>query len=92
MAETRTYYAISLLSSRTFWVAVVTTVIGLSAEPEIVALIPLSYLPRVLIVVGLANMVLRRITVRPAVLIAPGTTQAVDVPKIGPPDPPVVSD
>jgi hypothetical protein len=33
------YWAISLFSSRTFWVAVITAVIGLSAEPEIVALI-----------------------------------------------------
>ena len=86
------YYAISILSSRTFWVAVATAVIGLSAEPEIVALIPLAWLPRVLMGVGLVNMVLRKLTVRPVVLSVPGTTTPVEVPKIGPPDPPVVSD
>jgi hypothetical protein len=86
------YWAISLFSSRTFWVAVITAVIGLSAEPEIVALIPLAWLPKVLIGVGLVNMVLRKLTVRPVVLSVPGSSTPVEVPKIGPPDPPVVSD
>jgi hypothetical protein len=92
MSETRTYFAISLFSSRTFWVAALTLLIGLVAEPEIVALIPLSALPRVLVGVGLVNMVLRKLTVRPVVISVPGTTQPVEVPKIGPPAPPVVSD
>jgi len=86
------YWAVSLFSSRTFWIAVVTTLIGLSAEPEIVALIPLAYLPRILIGVGLANMVLRRLTQRPAVLIAPGTAVPVEVKKLSPPDPPMLVD
>ena len=86
------YYAISILSSRTFWVAVATAVIGLSAEPEIVALIPLAWLPRVLVAVGLVNMVLRKLTVRPVSLIAPGSTEAVEVKKLSPPSPPPITD
>jgi len=91
-AETRTYWAVSLFSSRTFWAAVLTAAIGLSAEPEILALIPLGWLPRILIGVGLANMVLRKLTVRPVAIIAPGKTTPIEVKSISPPDPPLVSD
>ena len=52
----------------------------------------LTYLLLVLIAVGLANMILRHLTTRPAVLIAPGTTAPVAVPMLSPPDPPVVTD
>jgi hypothetical protein len=86
------YFGISILSSRTFWAAVCTLVIGLVAEPEVVALIPLAWLPRIIIVVGLLNMVLRKLTVRPASFAAPGTATPVEVVRIGPPPPPVVSD
>jgi len=91
MAETRTYYAVSLFSSRTFWIAVLTVAAGLVAEPEIVALIPVGALPRILIGVGLVNMVLRRLTTRPVVVSVPGTVTPVQVPKLDPPAP-VVTD
>lgn len=91
--QTVTYWAISILNSKTFWVAVITSLVGLAAEPEIVALIPLSYLPRVLIAVGLANMVLRKLTKRPVVLLAaPFATVPVEVKRIGPPTPAVLED
>lgn len=89
---TVTYWAVSLFSSRTFWVAVLTAAIGLTAEPELLALVPLAWLPRILLGVGLLNMVLRKLTVRPVVLAAPGTAVPVDVPRIDPPAPPTVTD
>jgi len=92
VTETRTYYAVSILSSRTFWVAVLTVGAGLVAEPEVAALIPIAWLPRILIGVGLVNMVLRKLTVRPVVLDSlPGTLTPVLVPKLDPPAP-VVTD
>jgi len=91
-AATVEYWAVSLFSSRTFWAAVLTALVGLSAEPEVLALIPLAWLPRILIGVGLLNMLLRKLTVRPVVIAAPGTAVPVEVPKISPPAPPLVTD
>jgi len=70
------------------------TDIGETAEFALAAasLIPLAWLPRVLMGVGLVNMVLRKLTVRPVVLSVPGTSTPVEVPRLGPPDPPVVTD
>lgn len=93
-AETRTYYAVSILSSRTFWVGVGTTVLGLLSDPEIRALaaplVPLEHLPRVLTALGIVIVVLRKLTVRPVVLVSlPGTLTPVLVPKLDPPAPAV---
>jgi len=86
------YWAVSVANSRTAWVAVGTVVVGVLALPDVVAVIPLRYLPAVTAVIGAVNFVLRLATVRPVAFIAPGATVPVDVPKVGPPDPPVVGD
>lgn len=86
------YFGISLFSSRTFWFnAVNLFVLSLSLN-EVIAIIPPRYLGLQLAVVTVGNMWLRSITVRPAVLIAPGSTAAVLVPKLDPPDPPAITD
>lgn len=86
------YFAISILSSRTFWFGAATFLAGLLALPEVAALIPLRYLPALLSVVGFVVMYLRTATTRPVAFIAPGATKAVKVQKLNPPAPPLVSD
>jgi hypothetical protein len=92
MPATRTYFAVSVLNSRTMWMAVATVLVGLLALPEVVAIIPLRYLPALTALIGAINFVLRMVTVRPVAFIAPGTSAPVEVPKVGPPDPPLVTD
>jgi hypothetical protein len=89
---TVTYYAISLLSSRTTWFGVATTLLGIFSLPEVAALVPLRYLPAILSVIGFAIIALRSVTVRPVALILPGDTKPITVPKVGPPPPPLVGD
>lgn len=85
--QTVSYYAISLFSSRTVWVAVGTVVVGILALPDVVAIIPLRYLPIVTAIIGAVNFVLRLVTVRPVVFAAPGTITPVAVPRLDPPVP-----
>jgi hypothetical protein len=86
------YWAVSVLNSRTAWVAVGTVLVGVLALPDVVAIIPLRFLPVVTALIGAVNFALRLGTVRPVAFIAAGATQPVDVPKVGPPDPPIVTD
>jgi hypothetical protein len=97
--RTVSYYAISLFSSRTFWVNALA--FGVAAGPEIVALlsssdvkalVPARWMPVYGMALAVLNIILRKATVRPVALIAPGDTKPVPVARIGPPDPPVVSD
>jgi hypothetical protein len=90
--EVVTYFAISILSSRTFWWNLANGVVALLSLAEVVAVIPPRFLSLQLAVVAMVNLYLRTVTVRPVALIAPGTTAPVRVPKIGPPDPPTVTD
>ena len=88
---TVTYWAISILSSRTAQFAFLTFLLGVLSLPEVVSLIPLRYLPVAMAVIGVINLALRYATVRPAMFIAPGTSAPVAVAKIDPPKPRVVS-
>ena len=90
--ETRTYFAVSVLNSRTVWVAVGTVLVGVLALPDVVAIIPLRFLPVVTAIIGAVNFVLRLSTVRPVAFIAPGATLPIAVAKVGPPDPPTLGD
>jgi len=90
--ETRTYYAISLFSSRTFWWNAANGLIAILSLTEVTALIPVRFLSLQVAVVAAVNVYLRSVTVRPAVVMMPGKTAAVEVPKIDPPAPPVVTD
>ena len=89
---TVTYYAISLFSSRTFWWNVGNGLLALLSLSEVNVLIPARYVPLQLAIVAMVNLYLRTVTVRPVAFIAPGDTQPVAVPKVGPPDPPLVTD
>ena len=90
--QTVTYFAISLFSSRTFWWNAANLVLAASSLSEVTALIPPRFLSLQLAVVALVNLWLRSVTVRPAVIIAPGNVQPVAVPKLPASPPPVVTD
>lgn len=90
--QTVQYWAVSILSSRTAHFAFLTFLAGVLSLPEVLALIPLKYMPFVLASVGIINLALRKLTVRPVVFSAPGTTTPVDVARIGPPPPDASTD
>lgn len=90
--RTVTYFAISLFSSRTFWVNAAAFLVAASSLTEVTSVVPPRFVPMLGALVALANVYLRLHTVRPAVLIPPGTTQPVEVQKIGPPPPKAVTD
>jgi hypothetical protein len=90
--QTVQYWAVSILTSRTAQFAGFTILLGILSLPEVLALIPLKYMPLLLAAVGVINFILRKLTVRPVAFIAPGATAPVLVPRIDPPAPPVVTD
>ena len=90
--RTVTYFAISLFSSRTFWVNGAAFLVAASSLAEVTTILPERFLPMFGALVALANVYLRTQTVRPAALISPGTTQPVEVVRIGPPPPKAVQD
>jgi len=85
------YWAVSVLQSRTIWVAAGTVLVGVLALPEVVAVIPLRFLPMITALIGAINFGLRLVTVRPVAFSAPGTLTPVTVAKLDPPAP-LVSD
>lgn len=87
-----TYWAISILNSRTFWTSVATFLTGAASLPQVIAVVPLWILPYVLMVAALIFLWLRTVTIRPVAMIGPGETKAVVVNRIGPPPPPKVGD
>lgn len=90
--QTVTYWAVSILSSRTAQFATLTFLIGVLSLPEVLALVPLRYMPLLLAASGIIHLGLRKLTVRPVAFIAPGEVQRTVVPKVGPPEPPVSTD
>jgi hypothetical protein len=85
---TVTYFAISILNSKTFRLnagLLFVTLVPLLVDPDLVALIPVRYLVLYAAFVKVANIVLRLMTVRPVVLSAPGTATPVQVERIDPP-------
>lgn len=89
---TVTYWAISVFSSRTFWWNSANGFLAVMSLSEVAPLIPPRFVSLQLAIVAMVNLYLRTTTVRPVALIAPGATTPVVVPKVGPPDPPIVSD
>jgi hypothetical protein len=89
---TVTYYAVSVFSSRTFWVNAAAGLVALLSATEIITIIPLKFLPLSTALIAALNIGLRMATVRPVSLIAPGATKPIQVAKVGPPDPPLVTD
>ena len=89
---TVTYFAISLFSSRTFWWNAANFVIAALSLSDVTALIPPRYLSLQVAVVAMVNLWLRSVTVRPAVIMAPGNVQPVTVAKLPGAVAPVVTD
>jgi hypothetical protein len=89
---TVTYWAISILSSRTFWLNAAALVVTLLSATDVIAIVPLRLLPLAAALVSALNIALRFATVRPVALILPGTTKPVAVAKIDPPPPASVTD
>jgi hypothetical protein len=89
---TVTYWAISIFSSRTFWLNAGALLVAICSLTEVVEILPLDYMPTFSALVAVANVVLRFATVRPVAIILPGTTKPVAVAKIEPPAPPLVTD
>jgi hypothetical protein len=91
VAPTVTYFAVSIFSSRTFWLNTAALFVAVSSLTEVVTIIPIRFMPLFSACVAIANVYLRTVTVRPAAFIAPGETVGVQVEKIGPPPPPMVT-
>jgi len=81
-APTVTYFAISILSSRTVWLNAVAGVVAILSLTEVVVLVPLKFMPLYSAVLAVANIGLRAITVRPVAFIAPGQTVPIPVVKL----------
>jgi hypothetical protein len=87
-----TYYAISLFSSRTFWLNAAGFLLLVLEATDVITLLPLKALPFVGATVTVLNIFLRYVTVRPVAIIAPGATVPIQVERLGPPAPPLVTD
>ena len=92
MAKQVTYWAISIFSSRMFWWNLGNLIVEALSLTEVFVLIPPKYKPYQLAAVALVNIALRKLTVRPVAFIMPGSTEQVEVPRIGPPPPSNVTD
>jgi len=86
------YWAVSVFSSKTFWVNVASFLVAALSLTEVVSIIPPQHAPKVAAGLAILNIWLRTATVRPVAFISPGTTVSVAVPKIGPPAPPMATD
>ncbi len=81
---TVTYFAVSIFSSRTFWLNALAVIIASLSAADVITIIPLRFLPLAAALVAVANIILRALTVRPVALIAPGTSAPVVVSKLKP--------
>jgi hypothetical protein len=86
------YFAISILSSRTFWINMVALFVDVCSATAVVVLVPLKYMPVYSAVLAVINIVMRTQTTRPVALIAPGTVKPVAVERLGSPPIPLVTD
>jgi len=87
-----TYWAISIFSSRTFWLNAAALIVTLLSATDVIAIVPVRYVPMTAALVAAVNIVLRFLTVRPVALILPGSTKPIAVAKIDPPPPAPVTD
>jgi hypothetical protein len=91
-SPTVTYWAISILSSRTFWLNAAAFLVAVLSATDVLPIIPARFLPTSTAIVAALNIALRFATVRPVALILPGTTKPIAVAKIDPPPPATVTD
>ena len=84
--------AVSIFSSRTFWVNTASFVVAALSMTEVATLIPVRFATLQAAIIALLNLWLRANTIRPVAFIAPGNVKIVPIPKIDPPAPPAVTD
>lgn len=87
MAETRTYFAMSVFNSRTMWLNAIAVLVAILSMSEVLVLVPPRYLPVYTMLTAVLNMILRTQTVRPVAFSSPGSATPVQVTKIDPPAP-----
>lgn len=79
--ETKTYYAVSIFKTKSFWLNIAALVLEILNKTEVVPLYTAAGLTpenRALLIMIL-NLILRRFTERPARVIKPGETVPVEV-------------
>jgi hypothetical protein len=76
---------VSILNSKTFWTNAGALLIAIVVLPEVGKLVPERFVPIYSALLAIANIILRLVTVRPAVIAAPGSVTVVEIPKIDPP-------
>lgn len=88
-APTRVHVtAMSLFSSRTFWLNLAAAVVGLLSATDVVQVVPPAWMPIYTMAIAAANVYLRANTVHPvSATLAPGTTKTVSVKLLTPPAP-----
>ena len=85
MAEqpTQTYYAKSMWSDPTNLASIAAVLVGVLALPEVVAIIPVHWMPLILAISGATNFCLRTFNaVRPVANIKPADVKPVEIPKL----------
>jgi hypothetical protein len=84
MAEqTQTAYSTSAFTDPQNIASAITFITGLLALPEVVAVIPLKYMPAILAISAALNLMLRiMFGVRPVSVIKPGEVKPVEIPKL----------
>lgn len=85
MSGTQTYYAKSMFSDPTNIASMLSTLVGLLALPEVIAVIPLRFMPYILVVSSVAAFLLRTFNaLRPVAAITPGQVKPVEVRQLDP--------
>jgi len=77
-----TYWAISVLSSRTMWLNSAAFLVALLSATDVLTIIPAKHLPLVTALVAGLNLYLRTMTVRPVAFIAAGATLPITVSRL----------
>lgn len=77
---TKTYFAKSILVSKTFWVNVALILAAIAEESDIINVLPGSVGPVLLQAAAVINIALRIFSVRPVAMVRPSRVKAVRVP------------
>lgn len=81
--KTQTYYATSLWTDPTNLASLAAVLVGVLALPEVSAIIPASWMPKILALSGAVNFMLRTFNaVRPVANIKPTDVKPVEIPKL----------
>lgn len=85
---TQTYYAKSMWSDPTNLASIAAVLVGVLALPEVVAIIPVHWMPVILAISGATNFILRTFNaVRPVANIRPQEVKPVEVKQLTPTQP-----